>query len=435
MSSTPSAGLNPVQRRTLIILVLLGLAYFLCFAWPNSLGARTEAMLGATSIDEPITYPYVVRMVTPAHDLREFVNRWMIYGDYHYGYPFYFFSSVVILPVVWAHGPLFTNFTQLNLLLLRQLISVLPMILAAGLLVFAQTRFQSIWKSVLLFILLLSIRGVVRANIQWWHPDALSVLAVVLTLILLARDRLRFGKNFGLAAVACGFAVGIKLAGFFFAPAVALTLLAGLLRKQLSLAGAALKALLFVAVMAGTLLITNPFLINSGARQEMLNIQLDKTQLFDQGYGDPNPDYQKGPQFWEWTLSTWFAQPWLLAFLALSLLAGCFWGPNRSLNRLSLAWIVPYSIYLFWFVAVKPDQYWLPVMLPLYSAGLNLAESLPEWIKNRTFGFRPSIRLGAVVQAVVVVILLGHLGWNLGRPYSGAIARFQEGLAVESSLQ
>ena len=429
-----SAPFTPVQRRTLIILVVLGLTYFLFFAWPNSLGARTESMLGVTSLDEPITYPYVVRMVTPAKDLREFVNRWMIYGDYHYGYPFYFFSSVVVVPVVWAHGALFTNFTQLNLLLLRQLISVLPMILAAGLLVFAQTRFHSIWKSVLLFVLLLSIRGVIRANIQWWHPDALSVLAVVLTLVFLAWDRLRFGKTFLLAALACGFAAGIKLAGFFFAPAVALVLLAGLLRKKLSLPRAALKALLFLAVMFGTLLITNPFLINSGARQEMLNIQLEKTQVFDQGYGDNNPDYQKGPQFWEWTLSTWFAQPWLLAFLVLSLLGGCFWGPDRLLNRLILAWIVPYSIYLFWFVAVKPDQYWLPVILPLYSAALNLLEGLPERIKNRAIVFPAPVRLGAVVQVVVLVILISHLGWNLARPYSGAVARIQEGLAVESQF-
>jgi hypothetical protein len=101
--------LSDVQRRTLLALVLLGLAYFLFFAWPNSLGARTEGMLSVTSQDETITYPYVVRMVTPAHDLREFVNRWIIYGDYHYGYPFYFLSSLVVLPVVWARGALFTN--------------------------------------------------------------------------------------------------------------------------------------------------------------------------------------------------------------------------------------------------------------------------------------------------------------------------------------
>jgi hypothetical protein len=40
---------------------------------------------------------------------------------------------------------------------------------------------------------MLSIRAVVRMNIQFWHPDALSVLAVVVTLFFLERDRLRFG--------------------------------------------------------------------------------------------------------------------------------------------------------------------------------------------------------------------------------------------------
>lgn len=431
MNSGGSAW-SSVQRRTLLVLVLLGLAYFLFFAWPNSLGARTEGMLGATSIDEPITYPYVVRMVTPAKDLREFVNRWIIYGDYHYGYPFYFFSSVVILPVVWARGALFTNFTQLNLLLLRQLISVLPMILAAGLLVYAQTRLQSTWKSALLFLLLLSIRGVVRANIQWWHPDALSVLAVVVTILLLAGDRLRFGKRFLWAAVACGFAAGIKLAGFFFAPSVALLLLAGLLQKRLTLGGALLKGAIFIAILAGTLLVTNPFLINSGARQELVAIQSEKTQLFAQGYADNNPDYQIGPQHWEWTLSTWFAQPWLLALLAAFLAAGCVWGPERLLNRIILAWCIPYSIYLFWFVAVKPDQYWLPVMLPLYSAALNLAAGLPHWLQDRALPLNRSLRWSSVVQALVVILLIGHLGWNLARPFSGAVVRIQEGLAVEN---
>ncbi len=403
--------MSPSQKRTFLVLLAVGLAVFVLFAWPNSLGARTESMLAATSIDEPVTYPYVVRMVTPPKDLREAVNRWLIYGDYHYGYPFYFLSSLSILPVVWAKGSAFVNFTWLNLLILRQLISVLPMLLAAGLLVYAQTRFESTRKSLLLFLLLLSIRAVVRSEIQWWHPDALSVLAVVVTLFFLQRDRLHFNHNFGWAAVACGLAAGIKLAGFFFAPAVFGYLLAGWLTRRLSLAKAALKAGLFIGLMALSLFLSNPFLVNSGARQEMLNIQLYKTQELDQGYTHDDPYYyQKGPQFWEWTLSNWYAHPLLLAVLLLSLLAGCIWGPNRLLNRLILAWIIPHAIYLLWFVSVKPDHYWLPVMLPLYSAALNLMDAFPQSLRGFSLvALRLPIRLRTALQALVTHPLVGDL--------------------------
>ncbi len=424
--------MTPTQKKTLLLLILLGAVYFGMFIWPNSLGAQTENMLARTSIDEPVTYPYVVRMVAPPKDFREFINRWMIYGDYHYGYPFYFFSALVVEPVSLAHGALFENYTPLNLLLLRQLISILPMILAAGVLVFAQTRFQSIWKSAFLFVLLLSIRAVVRADIQWWHPDALSVLAVALTLLFLERDRLRFGRNFVWAAVACAFAVSIKLAGIFFAPAIALYLLAGLLRKRLNLPQAALKAGIFLVVMCLAILITNPFLVNSGARQEMVNIQTFKTTQLDQGYTHDDPYYYgKGPSFWEWTLSTWYGQPLLLAFLGLSLLAGCRWGQRTTFNRLVLAWTIPYSIYLLWFVAVKPDHYWLPILLPVYSAALNLWDVLPVALRKTWRVSHFTLRWDRLAQAALLLVLVGHIAWNLARPYSGAVVRYQEALTVE----
>ena len=73
----------------------------------------------------------------------------------------------------------------------------------------------------------------------------------------------------------------------------------------------------------------------------------------------------------------------------LSLLSGCIWGPNRLLNRLILLWILPFSIYLFYFVAVKPDHYWLPVMLPLYSAALNIPLGT---VRSRIFRGRKLLR-------------------------------------------
>lgn len=406
------------------IVTALCLLVFLLMLIPNARGASSETLLAQTSIDEPVTYPYVVRMLTPASGLKDLWERWIIYGDYHYGYPFYFFSALALLPVRLIQGADFVNFTGLNLLLLRQLVSVLPMLLACAWAVYLFTGFRGVWESAGLLVLLLSVRGITRNNIQWWHPDALSVLAVVLTLFFLWRDRLRFGRNFYFAAAACGVAAGIKLAGFFFFLAVGGYLLAGVWQKTFSLRRALLAGGLFLLVMFAALLISNPVVYNAGARQEILNIQLYKTTELDQGYThDVSPDYAKGPEHWVWTLTRWYAHPLLLGFLIVSLLAGCLWGPDRLLNRLILGWITPYSIYLLWFVSVKPDHYWLPVAVPLFAAFFNIP---------RLLGSRPEGRLpwGRAMIYAVYLLAAGFVIYNFLRPESGLLSQWSQALAV-----
>ena len=420
------------QRRTLWVILGLGLLYFLAFVPVNLRGAESETMLAATSLDEPVTYPYVVRMLTPASGPKDLFERWVIYGDYHYGYPFYFFSAVTVLPVRLIHGARFTDFTQLNLLLLRQIVSVLPMVIAAGLLVYLNTRFRSLWASVGLFIFLLFIPGVVRQNIQWWHPDALSILAVVLTLFFLARDDLRFGKNFWLAAAACGLASGIKLAGVWFFLAIAVYLLVGLRQGKLTWPKAVGKGALFILIMLAVLVISNPFLYNSGARQEMIAIQQFKTVELDQGYSHDDPTYyQKGPQWWAWTLTNWYAHPLVLGLLLLSLVAGIVWGPNRLYNGLVLAWIVPFSIYLLYFVAVKPDHYWLPVLLPLFAGALNFPLAL---LQGRVPGVKLAPAFSRAVTLLSIVLLASYVTISIAQPFSGAAVRYQEGMGIVESL-
>lgn len=429
--------MNATQKKVLIAVIAASLVYFALFIPVNMLGAGSESMLARTSVDEPVIYPYVVRMLTPAHSLKELFERWVIYGDYHYGYPFYFLSAVVVLPVRLVYGGLFTNHTPLNLILLRQLISVLPMLLACVLMVFMVTRFRSAWQTFALLAVLFSVRGIVRNNIQWWHPDALSVLAVVLTLFFLERDRLRFGRNFYFAAAACGVAAGIKLAGFFFFLAVGGYLLAGLLQKALTLKRAAAAGGLFVLVMLGSLVVSNPVLYNAGAREEIINLQIYKSGELDQGYTHDDPRYYaKGPQWWEWTLSRWFGNPWMLSFAFFSLLAGCAWGPNRLLNRLILGWILPYSVYLLWFVAVKPDHYWLPVAVPLYSALLNLplllfSGALPEGLKRKV----GQPRVKNALAAALLLLVAGFVLTNIFLPGSGIAAQYAAGLNIENTLR
>ena len=389
------------QKRVLLWLSLIGMAYFLTFLIPNSLGVSLEA---ATSVvgDEAVTYPVVVRMLTPGETFNDTRANLFLYEDYHYGYPFYAYSALVLLPVRLIYGSAFTDHLALNLLLLRQFVSLLPMIIAAGVMVYLQTRFLSLWKSLALFLFLLSVRGIVRNDVWWWHPDALTVLCVVLTLFFLARDRLRFGRNFYLAAVACGLATAIKLLGVFFFLTIPGYLLAGWLAQQISIKKMVLSGALFVTLMCAVVVVSNPFLFSNQQRTQMLKIQAQKQEELTTGYSHDDPIYySKGPQWWVSTLSKWYASPLFLGFLFISVLAGCIWGPNVLLNRLILSWVVPYSIYLFYFVAVKPDHYWLPVMLPLFSGAFNLVELLAHSFKQIKGSAWQKVGLAAVVLALV----------------------------------
>ena len=269
------------QKQVFIILTALGLLYFLAFFFPNATGAQDEQMLRTLSADESVTYPVVLRMLTPdPQGLETAWFRWIIYGDYHYGYPFYLISAIVLLPVRIILGTSFAGHTQLNLLLLRQFVSVLPMILAAGFLVYLQTRFRSAWHAVGLFVFILFVPGIVRNHLSWWHPDAFSVLFVVLVIFFLDRDRLRFGRNFYLAAFFCGLAVAIKLAGLFFFLAIPAYGAAGFYSRKITLKEVFTRSALFVIIMVVTVILSNPFLFYASARERMLAIQQEKATKF-----------------------------------------------------------------------------------------------------------------------------------------------------------
>jgi hypothetical protein len=402
------------QKRNFWIIAIIGVVYFLAFCFPNARGAADETMLGNLSHDEAITYPYVVHMLTPGKDIHETWWRLIIYGDYHYGYPFYFYSMLVLLPVRLIYGLNFTAHTQLNLLLLRQLVSVLPIIITAGLLVFLMTRFRGWLRSVGLFIFILAIPSVVSQNLNWWHPDAMTLLAIVLTIFFLERDRLRLGKYFYIAAVTCGVAIATKLLGFFFFITIPAYLIAGLVKKTINIKKAALGALGFVLLMSVTILVSNPFLFYQTQRVKMVTIQTEKSQELSVGYfHDDRTYYQKGPKWWKWTLENWYAPEWYLYFLGFSLLAGCLVGSRKFLHRLMLTWIVPYSTYLLFFIAPKPDSYWLPAMLPLFSGSLSLLSTYNP-LKYTPLQKRPAwkyVSWGIFIGVLALVIYV--FIWNM----------------------
>jgi len=176
-------------------------------------------------------------------------------------------------------------------------------------------------------------------------------------------------------------------------------------------------ALGFVLVMSLTIVVSNPFLFYGTQREKLARVQSDKQQELSNGYPDNNPDYQKGPQFWEWTLNRMYGPTPLLLLLAAGLVAGCIWGKQRYPNRLFLLWSIPLTVYLFYFVAPKPDHYWLPVMLPLFSSAAVPFQLLDGLRKSAA---TPRIRLAAcfglaLCAALVVYWFIYNLNYDI--PY------------------
>lgn len=397
--------MDKTQRTTLLILAILGTLYFAAF-WPlNAETYGSNNPIVYLDRDEYVTYPVVERMLAFEGDIHQIWGRLIVYGDYHYGYPFYFFSMLVLLPSRLLQGGNFFQQTAFNILLLRQFINVLPIILTAGALTYIHTRFKSLWKSLLIFALILTIPAVVRSNLHWWHPDSLMMLFIALTFLFLVLDNNRLGKYFYLAAAACGMASAIKMMGFFFFLTIPIYLLVTWQKEHLQFKKLLKAALLFVLVMAAVILLSNPFLFYKAPRDEMIAIQSYKTEELSGGYEhEESLYYSKGPQYWRWTLDVSYGKPWAIYFFMAAGIFGCFFGQNKELNWLLAAWEIPLGIYLMWFVSPKPDHYLLPLLLPLFSCALNFIYPLEEQWKNPNKWIRWSA-LGALLLFSLILFL------------------------------
>jgi hypothetical protein len=368
-------NLSQAQKRTAWVLLALSVVYFLAFIPANLKNSRDPHDFMMNGGDEYITYPYVVRMLTPGQTLSQTMYYVFIYEDYHYGYPFYVASALAMLPARLILGNGFADNTAVNLLLLRQMVNVVPIILSALLVTWMWTRFRSTLQAAGLFLLIGFASAVTGFNAFFWHPDGLVVLAMVLALFFLDRDRLRFGWNFVLSAVFCGLASAIKLFGFYFFLAVAGYLVAGLVTRKLSFQRAVRAGLIYVGVMGAVFVFSNPYLFLPEARNRFLHIVREKSGDFSAGFNyDPDGIYRTGWGPWLPFLEYGFGNRWFLGFLAVSLLASCFWGEHRALARLTLAWMLPLGGYLIYLVAVKVTHYWLPAVVPFYGCTFALAE-------------------------------------------------------------
>ncbi len=383
------------QNRSFQIIAALGAGVFLFFITPNLKGAQNAAMLSAFEIDEFAQYPNLIGMLTPGATLYETIRHFLIYLHYFYGYPFYFFSALAVLPLKAIYGGDWLRHTDVIVAVLRQVINVGPMILSAGLLTYIQTRFRDQWRSIGLFVFLLLIPAALVNNL-WWHPDGLAVLSAVLVLFFLDRDALRLGRSFFIAAAICGVAVGIKYTGVFFALSIPVYIIWAWVTQKYPVRRVVTAAGGFLAIMLLVVIISNPLLLFPQERDALIEYQKLQFQQTSMGILQSNPQ----PYFAGYPADFRFHYG-ELEFLMMcfgGLLVALFFSKKRWYYAVLLAFIIPMTLTIN-FSATRRTHYFLPVVLPLVSC---LSVLLPgkgkEEEENR-------VKSSNVIQFVTVALM------------------------------
>ncbi len=361
---------QPVQRKVFVVMAILGLIYFVAFIPPNLLPDKDGVF--QVQGDEQVLYPDVTNGMVFPPTVSGLVHSVLEQWPWQYGYPYFIASAAILLVPRLVLGEQFASHIQLNLFLLRQFVNVLPMVVTIILAVFLATRFKNLLTSAGAFVFLALVPGLVKMNIQFWHPDVLIVLLVVLTIYALQKDDLRFGRYFYVAAVFCGLAAAIKLWGLFFGPVVAGYLLAGLITRRINLGKLFLSGLLFLLAMLSAIIISSPTLMAPYIARVALRGWLPRQGTLVSGYGpDPGGLYATGLVNWLKYFGFHYMKGYFFFFSMVALILGSFLGSKIFLNRLLLGWCVVVTVFLAYFVALKNFQYMLPLAIPLYIAAFN----------------------------------------------------------------
>ncbi len=386
---------NPVMPRSKpfiwILLALISIIVVVIFYFPNVRASENVPMVQIFEPDESAPFYNVLNMISPSAGLKSALIQFIFYKYYYYGFPHFALSAASLLPLKWANR---LDNIPLVFLTLRQLISLVPMLLGLLVLVYLQDGFRT-YRSIALYIFLLAIPAVVRNNF-WWHPDGLVVLFSSLVLFLLWKDNLRFGWRFFLAAVINGILIATKIVGVYFFLAIGLTLILGLVLKKISLRKSIILGVGYIGIMAVSFVFANPLLFWEGGRTAYFTTFTKQIDLLDQGYGIV---YQKGLAA-AWSIAKNY-YGW--AFFILTVIAITIWGiikgRQKFLYALILAWFIPLTISLIFFTHFK-FQYWLPVALPLISC---VALIFPEKLN-----FDQGKWLHASIQIALIVLVVSQ---------------------------
>ncbi len=390
--------LNKEQKRTLLILAVIGILCFCALIPANLTGAETAEMLEVFEVDEYAQYPHLIRMLTPGDSLYQTLRNFFIYLHYFYGYPFYFWSAVFALPLKLIPG-VFPQNTRIIVCLLRQCISVLPAILSAGLLVWITTRFKRTLTAVLLDVLILTMPAVLQ-NDFWWHPDSLSLFFLSLTFFFLDRDRLHCGSNFLFAAAACGAAIGTKYLGLYFCLAVPAYLICARLHGSVSTKRMFAAAGLFLALTALFILVSDPLLLLPQERAEILKTQQKQMELSGTGiFLRYDKTFLEDGHIPAYITENYLRLPMLLlAFAGLIRCLICAEAEVRTLAVVTLVYLVT-ACTVNLNTAAKRLHYFLPILLPL-----------SVWL---SFGLPREKKRKPVFETLLCLCLLLQIGVNV----------------------
>ncbi len=395
-----------------LFLLLLGTGYFLLFWAPNSTGARDFNMTFIFEQDEPAQYPHVVRRLEIRNTIPQTLYRIFAYQHYYFGFPYYGYSALVLLPVKLMDG---LENVSLNMLLLRQFVSTLPMIFAVLILVYLQTRFKSYLKSALLFLFLLSVPAVVFNN-MWIHPDSLVFLFIALTFLFLDKDNLQFGKNFYLAALFCGLAVATKLIGLFFFLAIPYYLFLGWRQGRIDTRKALTSASAFVAIMFATFVLANPFLFWASEREFAWKTQSDLHEAMDSGF---IVAYNNSPLLWLQVIEKWYGLLIFVLFAIVTVVIAASKGENKRHNQLIAFWSFPFMVYIAFALVIRAKHFPIPILLPVFSAlPAYFTFFAPERLTNPAGEYLKKNGTKLAMTLIGVVIVGAQVFYAFGRDIS-----------------
>ena len=397
-----------------LTLFTLAAAAFLIFGRVNAQSSNNLAMVQVFQPDEATQLPFALNMIQDTNTLEQALRQFVFYKHY-YGFPFFAFSAITLLPLKWLN--LLGN-VSLTMCVLRQAVSAIPTLAALLLLVYMADRFRS-YRSIMLFLLLLFVPGTFQ-NALWWHPDGLVLFLAVLTIFLLWKANGELNRFFYLAAAACGVLTAVKLIGVFFGLAIAVYLLRYTIRTR-KIIQAILAGVIFISIMITTFLISNPFLLSGWARQDYYWILKEQQQSLSQGY---QIVYAKGLAASLPVINQYYGAV-IFVFAFAAAVFGIVSRKTRELSILITCWVLPLTVYVTMFSHLK-YQYLLPVVIPLL---LTLIFFLPQretWMTSSILskGFQ-------LATTALVLIQLCLFGIQDAKTYANYMVRSQDNPRIE----
>lgn len=409
--------MKKANKWIILILALITVAAFVLFIFPNKAGSLDESMVSIFEPDEYATYTVVDRMTSPKPDRPSFLQHYFHYNFYHYGFPYFSISSLPVFIARWTNQ--FQN-TPLVMVSLRQVVNVLPSLIAILILVYIQDQFSS-YKSILLYLILLTIPAIVQNN-MWWHPDGLVLLLSVLTLFFLWKDDQTFRKNFYIAAIFAGILTATKLVGVFFLAALIPILLIQVKQKKQGFIEAVGRWTLFAAIMAVSFVISNPFLFSfDGISRYAFTLYQEFAEV-SKGY---DLVYVKGfAAAWKGIQPYYGSWPFFLAIL-FSFFLGFRDQAKQKLSVLLLCWLLPLTFTVLFTTHFK-YQYWLPAAIPAFSM---LYMLFPD--KKDLGNDKRLIKIGKLAFLAVVVVQLVFFNIQNIKAYQAQLHREETSASIQ----